>query len=79
MGEDTREVREQVGAREQVESREQVEARAQVEAAREQLGDTVAALVYKANAPRRAKERAAIKLEEAKRRVNGILRNGNLR
>jgi uncharacterized protein DUF3618 len=58
MGEDTREVREQV------------------EAAREQLGDTVAALVYKANAPRRAKERAAMKLEGAKRRVNGLFRSG---
>lgn len=60
MGEDTREVREQV------------------EAARERLGDTVAALVYKANAPRRAKEQAALKLEGAKRRVSGLLRNGKV-
>jgi Protein of unknown function (DUF3618) len=55
MGQDTREVREQV------------------EEAREQLGDTVAALAYKANAPRRAKDRAAFKLDGAKRRMNGLL------
>ena len=55
MGQDTRQVREQV------------------EEAREQLGDTVAALAYKVNAPRRAKERAAVKLDGAKRRVNGLL------
>ena len=39
MGQDTREVRQQV------------------EEAREELGDTVAALAYKVNAPRRAKDR----------------------
>jgi len=55
MGQDTREVRDQV------------------EEAREQLGDTVAALAYKANAPRRAKDRAVLKLDAAKRRVNGLL------
>ncbi len=55
MGQDTREVRDQV------------------EEAREQLGDTVAALAYKANAPRRAKDRAMLKLDAAKRRVNGLL------
>jgi Protein of unknown function (DUF3618) len=55
MGEDTREVREQV------------------EEAREQLGDTVAALAYKANAPKRAKARAMIKLNGVKRRVDGLL------
>jgi hypothetical protein len=55
MGQDAREVREQV------------------EGAREQLGDTVAALAYKANAPRRAKDRMKVKLEGAKRRVNGLL------
>jgi hypothetical protein len=49
------------------------EVRNQVEEAREQLGDTVAALAYKASAPRRAKERAVLKLENAKRRVNGLL------
>jgi hypothetical protein len=55
MGQDAREVREQV------------------EEAREQLGDTVAALAYKANAPRRAKARAMLRLESAKRRLNGLL------
>ena len=55
MGQDTREVRDQV------------------EEAREQLGDTVAALAYKANAPRRVKDRAMLKLDAAKRRVNGLL------
>jgi hypothetical protein len=55
MGQDTREVREQV------------------EEARERLGDTVAALAYKANAPRRAKERAALKVQGARRRLDGLL------
>jgi Protein of unknown function (DUF3618) len=55
MGQDTREVREQV------------------EEARERLGDTVAALAYKANAPRRAKERAALKVQSARRRLDGLL------
>jgi hypothetical protein len=58
MGQDAREVREQV------------------EDAREQLGDTVAALAYKANAPRRALDRAKLKLQGAKRRVNGLLGRG---
>jgi Protein of unknown function (DUF3618) len=49
------------------------EVRDQVEEAREQLGDTVAALAYKANAPRRAKERAEQKLAGARRRLNGLL------
>ena len=47
--------------------------RQQVEEAREQLGDTVAALAYKANAPRRAKDRLRIKLKGAKRRADGLL------
>lgn len=55
MGQDTREVLEQV------------------EEAREQLGDTVAALAYKANAPKRAKDRAAMKVDGLKRRMNGLL------
>jgi hypothetical protein len=49
------------------------EVREQVEEARERLGDTVAALAYKANAPRRAKERAALRVEGARRRLNGLL------
>ena len=47
--------------------------RQQVEEAREQLGDTVAALAYKANAPRRAKDRVRIKLQGPKRRAGGVL------
>ena len=47
--------------------------RQQVEEAREQLGDTVAALAYKANAPRRAKDSLRIKLQGAKRRADGVL------
>jgi len=47
--------------------------RQQVEEAREQLGDTVAALAYKANAPRRAKDRLRITLQGAKRRADGLL------
>ena len=49
------------------------EVREQVEEARERLGDTVAALAYKANAPRRAKQRAALKVQGATRRLNGLL------
>jgi hypothetical protein len=49
------------------------EVRRQVEDAREQLGDTVAALAYKANAPRRAKDRLRNKLQGAKRRAGGLL------
>jgi len=55
MGQDTREVLEQV------------------EEAREQLGDMVAALAYKANAPKRAKDRAAMKVDGLKRCMNGLL------
>jgi len=49
------------------------EVREQVEEARRQLGDTVAALAYKVNAPRRAKERLAMKLDGAARRMRGLL------
>jgi Protein of unknown function (DUF3618) len=55
MGQDTREVRQQV------------------EQARAQLGDTVAALAYKANAPRRAKDRLRWRLAGMKRRADGLL------
>ncbi len=49
------------------------EVRRQVEEAREQLGDTVAALAYKANAPRRAKDRLRSRLAGMKRRAGGLL------
>jgi hypothetical protein len=46
------------------------EVRHQVEEARENLGDTVEALAYKANAPKRFKEQAAAKVQDA--RIRGI-------
>jgi hypothetical protein len=49
------------------------EVREQVEEARQQLGDTVAALAYRVNAPRRAKERLAVRLDGAARRMGGLL------
>ena len=45
------------------------EVRHQVDEAREQLGDTVEALAYKVNAPKRLKERATAKVESAGQRV----------
>lgn len=45
------------------------EVRHQVEEAREQLGDTVEALAYKANAPKRLKEQATAKVAYAAQRV----------
>jgi hypothetical protein len=41
--------------------------RREVEEAREHLGDTVEAIAYRANAPRRAKERAAARFAAARR------------
>ena len=45
------------------------EVRHEVEEAREQLGDTVEAIAYKANAPRRARDRAAETLSDARQRL----------
>jgi Protein of unknown function (DUF3618) len=45
-------------------------ARREVEEAREQLGATVEALAYRANAPRRAKERVVGGLARVLRRAN---------
>lgn len=45
------------------------EVRHQVDEAREQLGDTVEALAYKVNAPKRLKEQATAKVEYAAQRV----------
>ena len=50
------------------------EVREQVEEARQQLGDTVAALAYRVNAPRRAKARLTIRLDAAAGRMRGVLR-----
>ena len=46
------------------------EVRHEVEEAREQLGDTVEAIAYKANAPRRARDRAAETLSDARQRLS---------
>ena len=45
------------------------EVRHEVEDAREQLGDTVEALAYKANAPKRLKDQATAKAVQAKIRI----------
>lgn len=45
-------------------------ARREVEAAREQFGDTVEALVYRANGPRRAKDRVVDGLARMLRRAS---------
>jgi hypothetical protein len=45
-------------------------ARREVEEAREQLGDTVEALAYRVNAPKRAKERVVDGLARVLRRAN---------
>mgnify|MGYP001046755306 CR=1 FL=1 len=47
--------------------------RHEVEEARASLGETIEALAYKANAPRRAKDSLRIKLQGAKRRAGGVL------
>lgn len=45
------------------------EIRAEVDEARERVGETVEALVYKANAPKRLKDDAAAKAQTAKEKV----------
>jgi hypothetical protein len=46
------------------------EVRRQVEDARDQLGDTVEALAYRANAPRRAKARVVAALARVRERIS---------
>ncbi len=46
------------------------ELRRDVDAARDQLGDTVEALAYRANAPKRAKNRLTDSLARLKQRVS---------
>jgi hypothetical protein len=55
------------------------EVRHEVEDARESLGETVEALAYKANAPRRIKDEAAAKLADAKARVEADPRTAKLK
>jgi uncharacterized protein DUF3618 len=47
-------------------AKDMIEARRDAEAAREQVAETVEALVYKLNAPKRLKERVATKVRTAK-------------
>jgi hypothetical protein len=55
------------------------EVRHEVEEAREHLGDTVEALAYKANTPKRIKDRAAEKVAEARHRIETDPRAAKLR
>ena len=55
------------------------EVRQEVEDARENLGETVEALAYKANAPRRIKDQAAAKFADAKVRVEADPRTAKLK
>jgi Protein of unknown function (DUF3618) len=61
MGQDTREIRNEV------------------EQAREQLGDTVEALAYKVNAPRRIKESWSAKVQRVRERVTSDPRTAKVR
>lgn len=45
------------------------EVRREVEAARDQLGATVEAIAYRANSPKRAKDRMAARLSDLKNRL----------
>jgi Protein of unknown function (DUF3618) len=47
-------------------AKDMIEARRDAEAAREQVAETVEALVYKLNAPKRLKQRVATKVRTAK-------------
>jgi hypothetical protein len=51
-------------------AKDMIEARRDAEAAREQVAETVEALVYKLNAPRRLKERVATKVRTAKEQAS---------
>lgn len=55
------------------------EVRHEVEDAREQLGDTVEALAYKTNAPKRLKDQATAKVAEAKARIETDPRTARLK
>jgi hypothetical protein len=55
------------------------EVRHEVEDAREQLGDTVEALAYKANAPKRLKDQATAKAVQAKIRIETDPRTAKLK
>ena len=50
--------------------KDMIEARRDAEAAREQVAETVEALIYKLNAPKRLKERVATKVRAAKEQAS---------
>jgi hypothetical protein len=51
-------------------AKDMIEARREAEAAREQVAETVEALIYKLNAPKRLKERVATKVRTAKEQAS---------
>ncbi len=51
-------------------AKDMIEARRDAEAARERVAETVEALVYKLNAPKRLKERVATKVRTAKEQAS---------
>jgi hypothetical protein len=56
-------------------AKDMIEARRDAEAAREQMAETVEALVYKLNAPKRLKERVATKVRSAKEQASARVGN----
>jgi hypothetical protein len=50
-------------------AKDMTEARREAESAREQVAETVEALVYKLNAPKRLKQRVATRVRSAKERT----------
>jgi hypothetical protein len=51
-------------------AKDMIEARRDAEAAREQVAETVEALIYKLNAPKRLKQRVATKVRTAKEQAS---------
>jgi hypothetical protein len=51
-------------------AKDMMEARREAEAAREQVAETVEALIYKLNAPKRLKQRVATKVRTAKEQAS---------
>jgi hypothetical protein len=56
-------------------AKDMIEARRDAEAAREQMAETVEALVYKLNAPKRLKERVATKVRSAREQASARVGN----
>jgi hypothetical protein len=56
-------------------AKDMTQARRDAEAARDQMAETVEALVYKLNAPKRLKERVATKVRSAKEQASARVGN----